>query len=62
MKKADVHIGNQYTAKVSGQLVVVQILAESRFGGWDAKNLITHKPIRIKSAQRLRYAVQPKTH
>lgn len=37
MKKADVKIGNQYSAKVSGKLVVVQILAESRFGGWDAK-------------------------
>lgn len=62
MKKADVKIGHQYTAKVSGKLAIVQILAESRFGGWDAKNLITHKNVRIKSAQKLRYAIQPKTH
>ena len=62
MKKADVKIGHRYTAKVSGKLAIVQILAESRFGGWDAKNLITHKNVRIKSGQKLRYAMGPETH
>jgi len=54
MKQSDVHIGSQYTAKVSNKLVVVEILAENPLGGWDAKNLSTGKMVRIKSAQRLR--------
>ena len=54
MKQSDVHIGNQYTAKVTHKLVVVEILAENPHGGWDAKNLATGKMVRIKSAQRLR--------
>jgi hypothetical protein len=54
MKQSDVHIGVQYTAKVSHKLVVVEILNESPNGGWDAKNLSTGKRVRIKSAQRLR--------
>ena len=54
MKKSDVHIGAQYTAKVTHKLVVVEILSENPHGGWDAKNLSTGKMVRIKSAQRLR--------
>ena len=54
MKKSDVHIGQQYTAKVTNKLVVVEILADNPHGGWDAKNLATGKTVRIKSAQRLR--------
>ena len=54
MKKSDVHIGKQYTAKVTHKLVVVEIFAENPHGGWDAKNLSTGKMVRIKSAQRLR--------
>jgi hypothetical protein len=54
MKKADVHIGKQYTAKVTHKLVVLEILNENPHGGWDAKNLSTGKMVRIKSAQRLR--------
>ncbi len=54
MKKSDVHIGKQYTAKVTHKLVVVEILNENPHGGWDARNLSTGKRVRIKSAQRLR--------
>ena len=54
MKKSEVHIGAQYTAKVTHKLVVVEIFAENPHGGWDAKNLSTGKMVRIKSAQRLR--------
>ena len=54
MKKTDVHIGKQYTAKVTNKLVAVEILAENPHGGWDAKNLATGKTVRIKSVQRLR--------
>ena len=54
MKKTDVHIGKQYTAKVTNKLVVVEIITDNPHGGWDAKNLATGKTVRIKSAQRLR--------
>ena len=53
MKKADVKIGGQYFANVTGRKVVVKIEAESRHGGWDAINQTTGKKVRIKSAQRL---------
>ena len=54
MKQSDVHIGGQYTAKVTHKLVVVKILNNNPLGGWDARNLSTGKMVRIKSAQRLR--------
>ena len=54
MKKSDIYIGKQYTAKVTHKLVVVEIIAENPNGGWDAKNLSTGKMVRIKTAQRLR--------
>ncbi len=54
MKKADVVIGGKYAAKVSSDLVIVQIKCESRHGGWDAVSMKTGRAIRIKSAQRLR--------
>ena len=54
MRKSDVHIGQQYTAKVTNKLVTVEILTDNPHGGWDAKNLATGKTVRIKSAQRLR--------
>ena len=48
MKKSDVHIGKQYTAKVTHKLVVVEIINENPNSGWDAKNLSTGKMVRIK--------------
>jgi hypothetical protein len=54
MKKDQVQIGGTYVAKVSGQIAQVRIDAESRFGGWDATNVVTHRRVRIKSARRLR--------
>ncbi len=59
MKKDQVQIGGTYVAKVSGQLARVRIDAESRFGGWDATNVSTHRKVRIKSAQRLRQEARP---
>lgn len=53
MKKADVKIGGNYYANVSGTRCEVQIDAEKPRGGWDATNLSTGKKIVIKSAQRL---------
>jgi hypothetical protein len=54
MKKAEVEIGGQYIAKVSGKPQVIRIMRESPYGGWDAVNVRTFRAIRIKSAQRLR--------
>lgn len=56
MKQQEVKIGGTYVAKVSDHLVPVQIARESQYGGWEALNLKTGKTVRIKSAQRLRYA------
>lgn len=53
MKKADVKIGGQYFATVSGRKVVVKIDAENRSGGWNATNQTTGKQVRIKTAGRL---------
>jgi len=54
MKKDQVKIGQVYAAKVTGKIVPVRITGESRHGGWDAINVRTKRPVRIKSAQRLR--------
>ena len=54
MKKADVHIGETYLAKVTNKVVPVKIMAENRHGGWHAINTLTKRAVRIKSAQRLR--------
>jgi len=64
VKKDEVKIGETYTAKVSDKVVPVRIDKErpaSGGGGWDATNLVTNKPVRIKSAQRLRGRVAGKT-
>jgi hypothetical protein len=54
MKKSDVVIGKTYTAKIAGQVTVVKITGESRYGGWDGINTRTNRGVRIKSAQKLR--------
>jgi hypothetical protein len=54
MKSRDVTLGGRYRAKVSGQIVVVRILAVNRYGGWDGINEATGRAVRIRSAQRLR--------
>lgn len=54
MRKTDVKVGASYLAKVSGNVVPVRIVGVSRFGGWDAISERTGRPIRIKTAARLR--------
>ncbi len=54
MKKNEIKIGQAYMAKVTGSEAPVRIDAENPHGGWDAKNLITGRKVRIKTAQRLR--------
>lgn len=53
MRKAQVQIGGTYRAKVSGRKVMVRILRESIYGGWDARNLSTGRDVRIRTAGRL---------
>ena len=57
MKKASVKIGATYVAKVSDRLTEVRITGENPNGGWDAINTKTNRPVRIKSAQKLRKCV-----
>ncbi|GMU38252.1 MAG: hypothetical protein KJ057_09710 [Phycisphaerae bacterium] len=54
MKKNEVHLGETYIAKVSGNLVPVRIDADNPHGGWHATNTETGRKVHIKSAQRLR--------
>lgn len=59
MKKSEVRTGGVYVAKVSGTLTRVRIQRESPYGGWEAVNLATNRPVRIPSAARLRWEVLP---
>ena len=57
MKGKDVEIGKVYAAKVSGVITEVQITGPHTSYGWSAVNLRTGRPVRIRSAQRLRYLI-----
>lgn len=61
-RKAEVQLGQVWTAKVSNQIVKVRLDAVSRFGGWDAVNLKTGRSVRIKSAAKLRRLVPDTEH
>jgi len=61
MLKKEIRIGAIYKAQVSNKLVSVRIMSLCPIGGWYAVNLSTHKQIRVKSAQRLRYEVPEPT-
>lgn len=54
MKSNQIEVGATYSAKVSGQLVPVQVVELGLGGGFWAKNLQTGRTIRLKSARRLR--------
>jgi hypothetical protein len=54
MKKAQVQVGKSYLAKVSNKLTVVTLIEESVYGGWNARNEMTGREVRVKSAQKLR--------
>ena len=57
MRKAEVTVGACYVAKVSSVLTVVKIVAENPYGGWNAVNTKTGKPVRIRTAAKLRRSV-----
>jgi len=57
MKKSEVEIGGKYKARVSRNIVTVQILRTSAAKGWIALNLDTGREVYIKTAARLRERV-----
>lgn len=59
MLKKDVVIGKHYAIRHHGEanLSVIEILSESRYGGYNAKKLKTGRMIRVKSAAKLRAEV-----
>src|SRR5208282_6426580 len=56
VKKADVVIGQKYVAKISGKLTVVRLDRHATQGGWYATNVSTGRPVRIRTAAKLRRA------
>jgi hypothetical protein len=59
MLKRDVKVGSVYAVKVSGLLRPVRLDREAgALGGWYATNLSTGRPVRIHSAQKLRYELE----
>ena len=54
MKKDNVKLGQTYVVKVSGMVQPVRMDAKNAHGGWDGTNMKTKKPVRVKSAARLR--------
>lgn len=58
MKKNEIKVGKVYAAKVTGKVVPVRIERTNAKGGWDAINMQTRRPVRIRSAQRLRSQVE----
>jgi hypothetical protein len=59
MRKEQVTIGGKYVAKISGKMTVVQIESQHRSGGWTATNTQTGKPVRIRTAGKLRKPATP---
>lgn len=57
MKGKDIQIGKTYEIKVSGTVVPVRITRESPYGGWEGRNTITGRSIRIRGAGRVRRQV-----
>jgi hypothetical protein len=59
MLKRDVVLGKHYAVKWhDGRFTVIQIIDESRYGGYNALNLRSGRNVRIKSAAKLRYEVR----
>ena len=53
MTKCQVKSGRYYAVKISRNLTIVKIEAESSHGGWKGRNIFTNRRVRIKSAVRL---------
>src|SRR5713101_1051920 len=58
MQKAHVIIGGTYVAMVSRKLTQVRILSANNDGGWNAINIATNRPVRIRTAAGLREEIE----
>jgi len=58
VKKHQVRIGETYTVKVSGRLATIRITGSSSHGGWVGINTKTNREVRIRTAARLRGAME----
>lgn len=54
MKAKDVQISKVYAIKVAANITGVRIIEENPHGGWNGINIRTNKPIRIRTASRIR--------
>lgn len=54
MRAAQVKLGGIYLAKVSGNLVKVQVESSDNRGGWFVHNLSTNRVLHFKTAGKLR--------
>jgi hypothetical protein len=54
MNKEDIKINSLYTMKVGKNTTAVRITQENPYGGWSGININTNKPIRIRTASRIR--------
>jgi hypothetical protein len=54
MKAKDVQIGKVYAIMVAANITGVRITEENPYGGWSGININTNKPIRIRTASRIR--------
>ena len=59
MRASQVSIGRTYAVKVSGRIVPVRLEGPSVFGGWNGTNLVSGRAVRVKTAGRLRYELEP---
>ena len=58
MKKSEVRIGSVYAASISNTPSPVRLDSESPYGGWEATNMRTGRPVRIKTAGKLRVELE----
>ena len=54
MKKEDIEVSGLYTMKVGKNTTAIRITHENPHGGWNGININTNKPIRIRTASRIR--------
>lgn len=57
MRKNEVFVGATYIVKVSGHLVPVKLESVSSYSGWNGRNQVTGREIRIRTAAKLRRMV-----
>jgi len=62
MKAINVHVGETYEVRVSGNLARVRIVSTHPSGGWNGVNEATGREIRLRSARRLRCNLTLRDH